>query len=725
MALLNLPLDLLVLITPHLDTPSFLAFTSTCQALHSAPVREDPLFWSARVRRDFRVPNQPVVANDGQRWMKLYKRMRTQSRIFAWGNNDRQCLGHSRDPSEPDPRLRLRGRMMGRVLPRRMMQKSHTGTPEEMVGIKELGVIADLQSGGWSTTLLTAKGALYTVGVLNGMEYRHRSHPSPYPLAFPSNLSQAGPQYDAITAIKQFSAGRGHILALSDSGRIWSWSNMEHPAVNVKLLDHDMVESGQDRGKGVVKKVVAGWNKSAALIEGTGIVVWEPLDREGDETDRAVTNGRVASTADAALVLESALILRTGHVNVRHTKGKGASTTEDPAEAVGEVQSFIVLSDSIVFNTSRGKVFASLITWTEDRKTLSEPVELPIPQDAFVTDVQGSFENFAIFLKSGAVLTSKQDALMPHLTGSGDSRLWTRIPALQNKSVIALAFGDYHFHALHAPGHITSYGYQPQNCGALGLGDGGVAAQLRGIRTRGVGGDGHLLPHAYTEGRKVWFERPKREWLSFLAAGGHDREEAEGRLQMATASDRDGGCQGEVSEWIEQEARNWSKKYSIDAGDDGLGAYFALGVTAAGWHSGALVLVNDELVETLEAAVEVKEDAAAVVSTAKSIEQVTLDSTEPENPETTPTLWGSAVDYGKKFLGNGSSVSESSASSSSSTAAPDPPAAAKTHVWEQDSFPRLRLSDGREMPGRDDRGFDEWAFGRPEWQFGWEGGEDI
>lgn len=30
-------------------------------------------------------------------------------------------------------------------------------------------------------------------------------------------------------------------------------------------------------------------------------------------------------------------------------------------------------------------------------------------------------------------------------------------------------------------------------------------------------------------------------------------------------------------------------------GDDGLGAYFALRVSAAGWHSGAVLLVNEEL----------------------------------------------------------------------------------------------------------------------------------
>lgn len=30
-------------------------------------------------------------------------------------------------------------------------------------------------------------------------------------------------------------------------------------------------------------------------------------------------------------------------------------------------------------------------------------------------------------------------------------------------------------------------------------------------------------------------------------------------------------------------------------GEDGLGAYFALRVSAAGWHSGAVLLVNEEL----------------------------------------------------------------------------------------------------------------------------------
>ena len=95
----------------------------------------------------------------------------------------------------------------------------------------------------------------------------------------------------------------------------------------------------------------------------------------------------------------------------------------------------------------------------------------------------------------------------------------------------------------------------------------------------------------------------------------------------------DPNVQGEVSEWFEQEGRAWDQ----DRGEDGLGAYFALRVSAAGWHSGALVLVNEELAQK-----------------------------EP------------------------------------------------TYNREDVHFPRLKLSDGREMPGQKD--FDEWREGRPEFQ---------
>lgn len=731
--ILDLPVDLLLMIFPYLDAASFLSLTSTCKALHAPDFVHDSTYWSALVRRDFRVPNQPVVQSDGQRWQKLYKRMRTQSKVFTWGSNDHNCLGHSDDV----PRG-LTGPGFRRVNPRR---KRHISWPGQMQGLDKLGVISDVQCGGWSTTLLTAKGVLYTVGLIDGLQFyvrlAHRaqtSHQSPRPLRYPTGMPQPKDRYDPATATKQFSAGRSHVLALSDSGMIWTWYDIDKPGLHVKFVHHTIKENGSGSGDGVVKKVVAGWNRSVALIEGTGLVVWEPLRLEPGETE----------ALDAALVLESAVVPKT-----RHQK---KSKAQEDAE-VGEILNFVVLENTIIFNTHLGKLFAAEITSPHRTQNLPDPVEITIPgakgsgPDAtFVTDVQGSFQNFAVFTRSGAVLTSTQDKIMPTVLNRGPAlRAFKRIPALQNKQVISLAFGDYHFHALHSPGYITSYGHEPQSCGAFGLGGQGVPeGRLRGMRNQGIGGDGRLVPHAYTEGRRVWFEEEKREWVSFITSGGADHEEAAERIRMAIGSP---GiiAQGEISEWIEQEGRDWEGKFGArkdDDDNDGLGAYFALSVTAAGWHSGALVLVDETMAEKLRKAVEIPDETSSETES-NTVPVVAAEANSGSSSQGEPmTLLDRAADFGRYFLGlapydvnsntynphaahlqRNHSASANAGSSQQSNAIPGTdygasPRQGYRYIWADDHFPRLRLSDGTEMPGNVP--FDEWRYGRPDFQLDWE-----
>jgi SCF-associated factor 1 len=717
--ILDLPVDILVLIFPYLDVASFLNLTSTCKALHSPDFTTDPTYWSRLVRRDFRVPNQPVVQNDGKRWQSMYKRLRTQTRVYTWGNNDKGCLGHSYDVSGP----------------RRFHTRRSRGVnwPGMMQGIQDLGVVSDLQCGGWSTSMLTARGALYMTGVCDGLQVNHHRSPhmqkiqnTPESLQYPPGFPHPNIRYDAATAIKQFSAGRSHVLGLSDSGRIWSWQNIEQPALHVKFIHHNTKEDGSEYGQGAVKKVVAGWNKSAALIESTGVVVWEPLHMDPDESE----------VGDAVLVLETAVVPLTANLE----KGEAA---------IGEVLNFTLLEDTILFNTSLGKAFVALITWNDQMQTVSHPVELPIPvhhaatpDASFVTDIQGSFRNFAVFTKSGAVLTSNQDQIMPLLQGqNAPPRIFKRIPALQNKQVISLAFGDYHFHALHAPGYITSYGNEPQGCGALGLGGRGVPeSRLRGIRNQGIGGDGRLVPHAYTEGRRVWFEAEKRDWLTFLTSGGVDAQEARERTRMAIGTPEI-TAQGEISEWVEQEGRDWEGKYGVrreGREDDDLGSYFALSVTAAGWHSGALVLVNEEMAESLSKAVVHKISEQRVDLAETSADSARSSRPDPSAPSSSNAGWmETAVDLGRYFLGltpAGGSSAVYDPNSPHLRVPPDhrnpqptaygaSPEEGSLYVWANDHFPRLILSDGTEMPG--DVPFDQWRYGRPQWKLNWEDERDA
>lgn len=138
----DLPLDILVLIFPYLDAKSFLALCSTCKAFQQPSIRLDPAYWSFATRSAFRVPNQPIVQHDGIRWQKLYRRMLTQSRVFTWGKNEHNRLGHGygRTPGGPLPLPGGPGRM-------RRFGHVRVAFPTEMDDTRQLGIIADMQCG--------------------------------------------------------------------------------------------------------------------------------------------------------------------------------------------------------------------------------------------------------------------------------------------------------------------------------------------------------------------------------------------------------------------------------------------------------------------------------------------------------------------------------------------------------------------------------------------------
>ncbi|KAF1990015.1 RCC1/BLIP-II, partial [Aulographum hederae CBS 113979] len=735
--LTDLPVDILFLIFPQLDAKSFVALTRTCKAFYQPDIRYEHSYWSHATRSTFRVPNHPVIQADGRRWQALYKRLLTQSRVFTWGSNGHGCLGHSYDEDDVPPtpaHFRRRGSplVQARARRRAMQGQMHNASmPTEVIDTRDKGIISDLQCGGWSTTILTAKGVLYTCGVFDG-QTTFASNPHWTPLAFPAGFSKPErDSYDAFVATRQFSSGRSHVLGLTDSGTIWSWHDVHKPGVHVKFLHTDIIErtnAPDPSTRGCAARVVAGWDKSSAYISGTGILLWDVIRNPPQNVE-----------VDTMLVADSVVVPQTSYLRPARNEREPNEELAELGESIGEVTSYIILEHFVVLVTDLHKVFASRIDWNQDNPTTSSLFEVPSLQQTstddqtpIATDVQGSFRSFAVFTSSGAVLTAKQDYLdaayslhlNPHSSSSTAlTPTPSRIPCLQNAGVIQLAFGDYHFHALHASGAITSYGTEPQACGALGLGgEGDPEGRLRGIRYQGALREGVLLPHCYTRGRQVWFQREKRAWIRFLASGAADPGEAAERLRMIV---REEDAQAEVSDWVEQEGRNWDKRKDVvREGDDGLGAHFALSVAAAGWHSGALVLVNEDLEERVKANCIIDDP-----------DYVGKDEADEKNQDHDP---GSDQSGGDSLLSGALTILSQLArsfvglplsSSSSATAAPQPPSAQQTnrpsptpftdpiehgaspargqrYVWAGDLFPRLRLRDGREMPGRGE--FVEW-----------------
>ena len=137
MQLTDLPTDIIVLVFPYLSAPDFLSFTSITKTFLT--FRQEPSFWRTLTTRTFRIPPQPLLQADGQRWQWLYKSLFTQTRAFTWGNNARHNLGHGGFTSPG------RSHLMNHH--RAIRSRVHIGWPTEMEHTDRVGVIADIQCG--------------------------------------------------------------------------------------------------------------------------------------------------------------------------------------------------------------------------------------------------------------------------------------------------------------------------------------------------------------------------------------------------------------------------------------------------------------------------------------------------------------------------------------------------------------------------------------------------
>lgn len=610
MNLLDLPEDILSIIFISLDPKSFLALCRTSKVFYS-DYHLNPVFWRTSTSTTFRTPVSPLLKTDGARWYSLYKRLRTQTRLFTWGQGTKGELGHglSREtpitlPNPPTAFRPPRGRGGLRAPRHRTFPRVHSQWPTEAQVPDDVVAIADLQCGGWSTTILSSAGRLYTTGIINAAGFVH--------------IGTQTDRFDRLeyitqsqSAISSFSSGRAHILALTDDGDILSWDR-----INAKGSKIHSRHGGKFAGK--PDRVVAGWGESSAYVPDLGIVFWRPVvnETENDELD------------------------------AQQVKEKIIPQTARRVEKDGTVQviAHLVLEGFIVWITSNSQVFACDLTITNDQAT--EPNNPPVLLPGFfdgtdaLRDVQGSFIHFVVFTESGKVLAGDVDYIrrcmqaaqsatntLGNTVEASNPSNWENVqdliasrpadvPALQNTGVISVSFGDWHYHALHSDGKITSHGHESESCGALGLGQAQSGSRLRGLvkTPGGMRTDTKLRPIANITGRRIWFEHEKRDWLEHLQKVAHDTF-AESRWQGYWSEIlNDAAKQTMFSEWIEQEGRHWEdgpntinkaltkEVHDLQLDDDSLhlSSYFALAIGAAGWHSGALVLVDEEKAEAVK-----------------------------------------------------------------------------------------------------------------------------
>ncbi|KAL8770904.1 MAG: hypothetical protein Q9209_003555 [Squamulea sp. 1 TL-2023] len=399
-----------------------------------------------------------------------------------------------------------------------------------------------------------------------------------FPSAYPPTTKE---RHEPSTAISHFSTGRAHILGLADDGKVWQWNAEE--ARMVKPLHVDVTDK-------IVTRVVAGWDRASMFVNGTGIVYW-PHD----------TPLRVGNAEADAILIDTATVPGTSFI-----RSRGGRINPDTLEAcIGQVTNHILLENYIVFTTDLNKVFMYHATFPLPNLDPPAPIELtafyPSSSNSQfeIRDLQGSFRSFAIFTKSGSVLMGSRTMLEAFQastydpTSPGPSHP-TVIPALQNNSVTSIAFGDHHFQALRSDGTIVAYGADPQSSGALGLGFPIGTGPLRGLMVGPFTSNGTLGRNV---GRQVWFDPWMHGWLQEMREKARMEGEAKARGNMIIP--REGQEQSDAAvtamgDYFEREGRKWEDGV-VEEGD--MGSYFVLKVAAAGWHTAALVLVDEEQAE--------------------------------------------------------------------------------------------------------------------------------
>lgn len=662
LTIIDLPQDVVEIVFLFLHPRSFLHFCCITKQFWGDQHR-NPTYWRVTTSKTFRVPISPLLHAEGDRWYWLYKKLRTQTKAFSWGQGSHGALGlplvpRSQRPTQlplPNPRLNRPLIRLANPLNRQQQneasgpveempfydRRSHSW-PSKMDAQAEVGVIADLQCGGWSTTLLSSPGDLYSVGILDQDE------------GLP-----VGRSYDKLTRldyrskvpIKRFSAGRKHVLGLDEGGHVWSWDRIGVPAWQI----YDITPI-------TASIVVGGWSVSSAYTK-EGIVYWRVprgITGEGTEEARTPVGSESLDTSQSETTSPDSAREFVKTIVIPGTDLRSQPHRSEAAHSLGEVLAYIVLEAYIVFITDLARVCACRIVGENDPTELSFEVPGFSAPERRLKDIQGSFRKFSVFTSTGEVLSGDQEYLdrlyrlrkaasSAHdefpIALEGEAREIERpadIPALQHTGVISIAYGDYHFHALHADGQITSYGHEPQCCGALGLGETSAGARFRGVKFGGGNmwnRDAKLLPIGYKRGRDMWFSKGQEAWLKRLEDLIRTPEAFPHHHPAFAVLNEQEDKQSAYSEWVEREGRAWEDGVE---NEDGLRSYFAISVAAAGWHSAALVLENTDMVERVK------------------------------------TKWSDRE--GK-------------------------------YIWETGEFPRISLPDGFEFPGSG--GLHEWKGGMP------------
>lgn len=277
--------------------------------------------------------------------------------------------------------------------------------------------------------------------------------------------------------ISEISAGSYHVVALSEMGRVYTFhhtdAEVQRVTFSFQTIDYypgflRPDEFGKVGGDiGLVRKVVGGGKRSAALISGVGIVIWNSYNQG--------TGSRQAATYQAG----EHIISGTNYLE-NPPRDLPAETLNELQRHrdIGQVLDFAMEEDYLLFVTTRGKVYAVM-----GLDNTREPIRPPFQLHKFsssegnsITRVTCGFRDFAVFNKDGLVHMGVKDMVYDAASGKKEPQP-PENPDFTGHKVVDIAFGKFHGLALTDKGEVLAWGCQYDVRCCLGLGDN--AALLR------------------------------------------------------------------------------------------------------------------------------------------------------------------------------------------------------------------------------------------------------
>ncbi|KAI0832117.1 RCC1/BLIP-II [Trametes gibbosa] len=474
--LAELPVELFLDgIFPYLPVTDLVHLGSTNRFF--ADLADDEAYWHRRIQEDFNFSGSDTARQTG--WKFLYKRL-SHPQLYVWGEKSQSRLGLSNTP-----KTSVRD---GVPYPTRL----------DIPGVR----IVSLVAGGMSFHAIDSRGDIYVWGVLNGETFALRNDG----FAEPGQKADRPMRLDLPAKFRSLSCGRLHTTALDAALHIWTFTSWGRPfRLNSPAVDKSSPDS-------TPVQVESGWSFSSILTQSGDVLVYWPfggtfktiidqketeLNGIEDPAQNIAAKARVDQDKPRIVPchwwdFHGADPVRLPHIPVHDLPV--LHKTGLPAEQLDEETKLVKIAgidNCIIGLTNKGHVlrydslagdhtyqqghweympyFSSVEKLQEHAvyRALdgSDAPQLLPPATMHINHISGSFQTFFAYSTgpSSVVLMGKATDESPSTT------LPTVIPELQDRSVISVVLGDYHYGALTSTGTLLTWGAFSK--GALGLGD--------------------------------------------------------------------------------------------------------------------------------------------------------------------------------------------------------------------------------------------------------------